>query len=179
MIMLSNILVRRLFVINEPGAPWHLADRSIIQPFVVLYHVFVRFCPLLVYLLILLVKFIIIGVSFVIELVNGIFLVPVFRGLKVTSTLLLAKIILRFQSTALSLVKVINVGCCGSSLLLHHSAREIIQFLLALTNLVVKSIDLSIYSCHPMLIHIISSIIIGFVQWSVRPQVQQVRHSII
>lgn len=110
MIMLPNSLVRCLLVILEPSAPRYLPDFSIIQFFIVLYHIFVCLRTIPVNLLILLVKLVIIGFSFVIQFVYCLFLGPVFGSIEFATTLLLtAKVVLCIHTAPFPVVKVVYI----------------------------------------------------------------------
>lgn len=80
-VVLAELGAGCLHLVLVASAPWHPTSLTPIQFLVILHHIFVNLSPLPVNILILLVELIAVLVTFVVELVNGLRVVPVLVGL--------------------------------------------------------------------------------------------------
>lgn len=171
LVMLPELWVRRLHRITVASAPGYSADLTVVDLLVVLNHVFVDFSPLLVDALILLIQFVAILVSLVVQLVHCLFVVPVFIRLEITAPALIMLIL-----TTLAVIK--SMGCCLAALVveaiyicdgvgcvfLHHVIRECLESSLLFAYFAIKWVDLAVHAIHSVVVDIAARVIVSVVK---------------
>ena len=192
-VMLSKLGARSLHLVLVASAPRHPASLAAIQLLVILDHVFVYLSPLPVNILILLIELIAILVALVVQLVDGLRVVPVFVGLAavfVSVSGTIVQVILLLAATALVSeptrhrlalpVEIIDAryGIRGMLLVLHR-VREVMQCCLLLPDLRIKRIYLAIDLVHSVVVYVPPRIVVGMIERTIGTLVKQILHTLI